>query len=49
MVNSLQGLDEELDLLNITVQDIIDSITLEDVKTFLESLGLDQIAYFPEK
>ena len=49
MVNSLQGLDEELDLLNITVQDIIDSITLEDVKTFLESLGVDQIAYYPEK
>ena len=49
MTTSLQGLDPELDLLDIGVQDIINSITLEDVKTFLESLGVDQIAYYPEK
>ena len=49
MTQSLQGLDEELDLLDITIQDIINSITLDDVKTFLESLGVDQIAYYPEK
>lgn len=49
MTTSLQGLDEELDLLDIKVQDIINSITLEDVKTFLESLGVDQIADYPEK
>ena len=49
MTTSLQGLDPELDLLGITTQDIINSITLEDVKTFLESLGVDQIAYYPEK
>lgn len=49
MVSSLQGTDFELDLLDVSVQDIIDSITLEDVKTFLESLGVDQIAYYPEK
>ena len=49
MTSSLQGLDEELDLLDITVQDIINSITLEDVKTFLESLGVEQIAVYEEK
>ena len=49
MTNSLYGLDPELDFLDITTQDIINSITLEDVKTFLESLGVDQIAYYPEK
>lgn len=49
MTATLQGLDEELDLLDISVQDIINSITLEDVRTFLESLGVDQIAEYPEK
>ena len=49
MTTSLQGLDEELELLDISVQDIVDSITIEDVKTFLESLGVEQIAYYPEK
>ena len=49
MTASLQGLDEELDLLDISIQDIINSITLEDVKTFLESLGVDQIADYPDK
>ena len=49
MTISLQGLDPELDLLDVSIQDIIDSITLEDVKTFLESLGVDQIAYYEDK
>ena len=49
MTISLQGLDPELDLLDVSIQDIIDSITLEDVKAFLESLGVEQIAYYPEK
>ena len=49
MVTSLQGQDIELDLLNITLQDIVDSITLEDVRTFLESLGVDQIAMYEDK
>lgn len=49
MTASLQGLDEELDLLDISVQDIINSITLDDVKTFLESLGVDQIAVYEDK
>ena len=49
MMTSLQGLDPELDLIDASVQDIINSITLKDVKTFLESLGVDQIAYYEEK
>ena len=49
MTTSLQGLDPELDLLNVSIQDMIDSITLEDVKTFLESLGVDQIAVYEDK
>ena len=48
-MTSLQGLDPELDLLDISIQDIINSITLEDVKCFLTSLGVDQIADYPEK
>ena len=49
MTTSLQGLDPELELLDITTQDIINSITLDDVKTFLESLGVDQIAVYEDK
>ena len=49
MTATLQGLDTELDLLDITVQDIVNSITLNDVKTFLESLGVDQIAVYEDK
>ncbi len=49
MTASLQGLDPALDLLDLTVQDIINSITLDDVRVFLESLGVDQIAMYEEK
>ena len=49
MTTSLQGLDPELDLLDISIQDIIDSITLDDVRVFLESLGVDQIAIYEDK
>jgi len=49
MAPSLQGLDPELELANISIQDIIDSITLEDVKNFLESLGVEQIAVYEDK
>ena len=49
MIDSLQGLDPELDLLDVSIQDIIDSITLDDVRVFLESLGVDQIAVYEEK
>ena len=49
MVASLQGIDPDLDLLDVSIQDIIDSITLEDVKIFLESLGVEQIAIYEDK
>ena len=49
MVASLQGLDEELDLFDISIQDIVNSITLDDVRTFLESLGVEQIAVYEDK
>ena len=41
MLNSLQSQDPELDLMNISYTDILNSITLADVKYFLESLGVD--------
>lgn len=49
MLTTLQEQDTELDYIEVTKKDIIESITLEDVKTFLESLGVDQIAIYPEK
>lgn len=49
VVSSLQSQDYELQLLDINTQDIINSITLEDVVVFLESLGVDQIAVYKEK
>ena len=49
MIESLQGQDKELDLLNINRYDIINSITLNDVKDFLESLGVTQIDINEEK
>ena len=49
MVSSLQDQDIELELLDISIQDIIDSITLDDVRVFLESLGVDQIAVYEDK
>ena len=49
MLSTLQYADEELDLLEVTVQDVINSITLDDVRLFLESIGVEQIAMFEEK
>ena len=49
MIDSLQSLDTELDLVGVSRKDIIDSITIEDVKNFLESLGVDQIEVHEEK
>jgi DNA primase len=49
MLTTLSEQDIELDYIDITKKDIINSITLEDVKTFLESLGVDQIAMYKEK
>ena len=49
MISSLQSLDPELDLLNISPKDIVDSITLQDVQTFLSGLGVEQIIVDEEK
>ena len=49
MLNTLSGQDTALDLIEVSKKDIIDSITLQDVKIFLESLGVDQIAVYEDK
>ena len=48
-MTTLQTSDPELDLLDVTLVDIVNSLTIEDVKVFLESLGVEQIAFYPEK
>jgi len=49
MIDTLQGLDPELEFYNISLQDIVNSITLKDVETFLRSLGVEQIAVYEDK
>ena len=49
MITTLQEQDKNLDFIIASKKDIIDSITLEDVKNFLESLGVSQIAVNEEK
>ena len=49
MLNTLQNQDSELDLLTINKYDIIQSITLDDVKNFLESLGVTHIDVHQDK
>ena len=49
MLTTLQNQDNELDLAIASKKDIIDSITLQDVKNFLESLGVTQIMVNEEK
>ena len=49
MLTTLQGQDAALDLIEVDKKDILESITLQDVKTFLESLGVDQISVNEEK
>ena len=49
MLETLKNQDSDLDLIIASKKDIIDSITLEDVKNFLESLGVTQIAVNKEK
>lgn len=43
MIETLQDLDQDLDFIGVSRRDIINSITLDDVKNFLESLGVTQI------
>lgn len=49
MLTTLQNQDNELDLAIASKKDIVDSITLNDVKNFLESLGVTQIMVNEEK
>ena len=49
MLDTLQFQDEELNLMNVSRQDIIDSLTLEDVYNFLESLGVTEIQVNEDK
>ena len=49
MLNSLQDLDKETRATFIGKKDIVESITLNDVKDFLESLGVTQIDVNEEK
>ena len=49
MLTTLQNQDTSLDIINATKQDIINSITLHDVKNFLESLGVEHIMINEEK
>lgn len=49
MLNTIQNQDKELNFLLASKKDIINSITLEDVKNFLESLGVTHIVVNEEK
>ena len=49
MLTTLQNQDNELDLAIASKKDIVNSITLNDVKNFLESLGVTQIMINEEK
>ena len=48
-MDSFNEADKEAFLATLSVKNIIDSITLYDVKDFLESLGVDQIEINEEK
>lgn len=45
----LRNQDQEVLLASLSIKDVINSITLDDVKNFLESLGVDQIEVNNEK
>lgn len=49
MITNFQNADPELFLASLSPKDIVDSLTLNDVKNFLESLGVDQIVVNEEK
>jgi len=49
LLTTLQNQDSELDLAIASKKDIVDSITLHDVKNFLESLGVTQIMVNEDK
>ena len=49
MITTLSDQDKDLDLVGVNKKDILNSITLQDVKIFLESLGVDQIEINEDK
>ena len=49
MLTSFQDADRELYLVSLNPRDIIESLTLQDVYNFLESLGVDQIVMNEDK
>lgn len=49
MLETLQNEDRELDFIGVTKHEIIETLTLDDVQIFLESLGVDQIEVNTEK
>ena len=49
MLTTLKNIDEELEYSTVDRKDIINSITIYDVKFFLESLGVDKISVNEEK
>ena len=49
MLTTLQNEDKELDYINISKFDIVNSLTLSDVQDFLYSLGVTQIVVNEEK
>lgn len=49
MFDSFQNADPEIYLSSLSAKDIVASLTLEDVRNFLESLGVDQIVVNEDK
>ena len=49
MITSFSMADPEIFLSSLTAKEIVDSLTLENVKKFLESLGVEQIVENKEK
>ena len=49
MLTTLQNEDLDLELHDISKQDVYVSLTLEDVKNFLEGLGVNQISVNEDK
>jgi hypothetical protein len=49
MFTSFQDADKELFLSSLSARDIVNALTLNDVKNFLESLGVNQIVMNEEK
>ena len=49
LIKSLSELDTELDKVNLTTYDIVNSLTMKDITTFLDSLGVEQYVVNEER